>query len=90
MRTRAPAGGFMSIKSMARALHQACHCCGLAPIGTHWLRRSAATQMLRAGASLRDVGQVLRHRDLTTTALYAKLDLLALRELARPWPTGVA
>jgi site-specific recombinase XerD len=42
--------------------------------------------MLRAGASLPEVGQVLRHRQLATTAIYAKVDRRALRELARPWP----
>ena len=90
VKTLAPAGGFRSVGSVAQALHHACRRCGLAPVGTHWLRRSAATQMLRAGASLQDVGQVLRHRDLTTTTLYAKLDHLSLRELARPWPVGAA
>jgi len=46
--------------------------------------------MLRTGASLLDVGQVLRHRDLTTTAIYAKVDRVVLRELARPWPARAA
>ena len=80
----------MGVGSIAWALRHACHRCGLAPVGTHWLRHSAGTQMLRAGASLQDVGQVLRHRALTTTALYAKADRLSLRELARPWPVGAA
>jgi len=90
VKTLAPAGGFMTVASVDWALRQACRRAGLAPVGTHWLRRSAGTQMLRAGASLQDVGQVLRHRDLTTTTLYAKLDRLSLRELARPWPVGAA
>ena len=42
--------------------------------------------MLGHGVTLRDIGQVLRHRDLATTAIYAKVDSTALRELARPWP----
>jgi site-specific recombinase XerD len=42
--------------------------------------------MLRAGASLEEVGQVLRHRQALTTAIYAKVDRDALRQLARPWP----
>jgi integrase/recombinase XerD len=42
--------------------------------------------MLRAGASLSEVGQVLRHQELQTTAIYAKVDHIYLRELARPWP----
>jgi site-specific recombinase XerD len=42
--------------------------------------------MLRAGASLPEVGQVLRHRSLLSTSVYAKVDQEALRPLARPWP----
>ena len=59
---------------------------GIGSFGAHRLRHTAATQMLRAGASLSEVAQVLRHRSVTTTALYAKVDYLALRELAKPWP----
>jgi site-specific recombinase XerD len=44
--------------------------------------------MLRAGASLEEVGQVLRHRAVATTAIYAKVDDIALRVLARPWPVA--
>src|ERR1019366_2252992 len=54
------------------------------------LRHPAATEMLRAGGSLPEVAQVLRHRKLETTAGYAKVDRRALRELARPWPEGGA
>jgi site-specific recombinase XerD len=57
---------------------------------THRLRHTVATEMLRAGASLPDVGQILRHRSLGTTAIYAKVDRAALRELAQPWPRGSA
>ena len=56
------------------------------PVNAHCLRHSAATGMLRAGASLAAVGQVLRHARPLTTAIYAKVDQHALRELARPWP----
>jgi integrase/recombinase XerD len=42
--------------------------------------------MLRRGASLTEIGQVMRHRDPNTTRLYAKVDLSALREVALPWP----
>lgn len=59
---------------------------GLGTVGAHRLRHSAATAMLRAGGSLREVGDVLRHRRAMTTAVYAKLDVEALRTLARPWP----
>jgi len=54
----------------------------------HQLRHTAATQMLRGGVSLQGVAEVLRHQSLDTTAIYAKVDHLALRPLARPWPGG--
>ena len=56
--------------------------------GANLLRHSAATAMLRAGASLDAVGSVLRHRSLETTAHYAKVDLPMLRRIAQPWPGG--
>lgn len=56
----------------------------------HQLRHTAATQMLRGGASLQAIAEVLRHQSLDTTAIYAKVDHLALRPLARPWPGGGA
>jgi integrase len=62
---------------------------GLGSFGAHRLRHTAATQMLRSGASLTDVGQVLRHRRVLTTAIYAKVDHDALRALALPWPGSV-
>jgi site-specific recombinase XerD len=56
--------------------------------GAHLFRHSLATAMLRYGASLDEIGQVLRHKDADTTAIYAKVDLDALRRLAVPWPGG--
>jgi site-specific recombinase XerD len=53
--------------------------------GTHTLRHTAATRMLRAGASLKDLADVLRHRSLDTTAIYAKVDLPRLATVALPW-----
>ena len=50
------------------------------------LRHTLATQMLRRGATIIEVSQVLRHRDLATTAIYAKVDLATLRTVAQPWP----
>ena len=55
-------------------------------VHAHRLRHTAATQLLRAGASLPEVGQVLRHRRAHTTAIYAKVDHDTLRVIARPWP----
>jgi integrase/recombinase XerD len=62
---------------------------GLPKMHAHRLRHTAATAMLRAGSSLPEVGQVLRHRSPLTTAIYAKVDRDALAVLARPWPPGV-
>jgi site-specific recombinase XerD len=71
---------------MARACEQA----GLERTGAHRLRHSLATEMLRAGASLPEVGQVLRHRSMLSTSIYAKVDQNALRPLARRWPGSAA
>jgi site-specific recombinase XerD len=54
--------------------------------GANLLRHSAATSMLRAGASLDAVGAVLRHRSVDTTAHYAKVDITMLQQIAQPWP----
>lgn len=59
---------------------------GIPVIGAHRLRHSAATAMLRSGASLREVGQVLRHHDDATTSIYAKVDRAALDLVVRVWP----
>lgn len=59
---------------------------GLPAIGAHRLRHTAATEMLRQGATLPQIAQALRHRSVNTTAIYAKVDRTALRDLARPWP----
>lgn len=52
----------------------------------HVLRHSAATSMLRQGASLQDIAAILRHRSIETTRIYAKVDVAALRQIAQPWP----
>jgi len=73
--------------STVRAImRRACRRAGVASVGAHRLRHSLATDLLRAGASLSEVGQVLRHRSDLSTALYAKVDDTSLRILARPWP----
>jgi integrase/recombinase XerD len=63
---------------------------GLGEITAHRLRHTAASELLRQGAPLREIGQLLRHRSELTTAIYAKVDRQRLRELARPWPGGTA
>jgi site-specific recombinase XerD len=57
-------------------------------VAAHILRYSLATQMMRHGASLPEISEVLRHRSTTTTQIYAKVALESLREAARPWPGG--
>jgi site-specific recombinase XerD len=56
--------------------------------GAHQFRHGLATEMLRQGASLSEIGEVLGHRHPQTTTIYAKVDLQALRTLALPWPGG--
>lgn len=63
---------------------------GLARVGAHRLRHGAATDMLRAGASLAEIGFVLRHRSQEVTSIYAKVDRHSLVAVVRPWPGGVA
>lgn len=60
----------------------------LGRVHAHRLRHTAATELLRAGASLPEIGQLLRHRRVETTAIYAKVDRDTLRLIARPWPEG--
>lgn len=92
VRVRAPHDGFKSSGAIAdvvrRALGRAC----INPPrkGSHLLRHALAKQMLRRGASLGEIGQILRHQRVDTTAIYAKVDVDALRPLALPWPGGVA
>jgi integrase/recombinase XerD len=69
------------------------HCCdraGLTRVGPHRLRHTVATETLRAGGSLTEVAQLLRHRWVETTARYAKVDHSSLRALALPWPGASA
>jgi site-specific recombinase XerD len=56
----------------------------------HVLRHSAASSMLRQGASLQEIADVLRHRSIETTSIYAKVDVIALRQVAQPWPEVTA
>jgi integrase/recombinase XerD len=63
---------------------------GLGDIRAHLLRHTVASQLLRAGSSLPEIGQLLRHRHISTTVVYAKVDRDALRSIARPWLGGAA
>jgi site-specific recombinase XerD len=89
LRVLAPAGAISS-GTVSGIVRSACKRAGLPSVGSHALRHTAATEMLRRGASLPEIGEVLRHREEKTTAIYAKVDRRALRPLARPWPEGGA
>jgi integrase/recombinase XerD len=75
---------------MSNVVADAARRAGLGRIHAHQLRHTAAIQMLRAGASLPEIGQLLRHRRTLTTAIYAKVDRDTLRTIARPWPGDAA
>ncbi len=90
IRMKAPRQGFASSAAVCTILKRALHRAELHPpkMGAHLLRRSLATRMLRRGASMAQIGEVLRHQLAQTTEIYAKVDLAALRPLAQPWPGG--
>jgi site-specific recombinase XerD len=89
VRVKAPHWG-VGPNAVRWVVHAASLRAGLAPVAAHRLRHTAATSMLRAGASLAEVGQVLRHRRAQTTSVYATVDTDRLRVLARRWPAGVS
>ena len=92
VRMKAPLQGFASSVAICTIVRRAVERAGLHPArkGAHLLRHSLATQMIRGGASLAEIGQILRHRLASTTEIYAKVDLEALRALAQPWPGGAS
>ena len=73
-------------KTVSSTVRRACQRAGVGVIGAHRLRHTAACEMVAAGVPLTAVGQVLRHRSLQTTAIYARVDLEQLRRLAIAWP----
>ncbi len=90
IREYAPIDGFHGANAIASLVKRALKRAGVvsARKGAHLLRHSLATDLLRKGASLDEIGEVLRHRSSDTTAIYAKVDLKSLRALALPWPGG--
>lgn len=76
----------MHPNTIGRAVLSACQRAGVPAVRSHRLRHALATELLRQGAVLPEISQVLRHRDLATTATYAKVDLVSLRQVAQPWP----
>src|SRR6266851_5340342 len=88
-RVLAPYRG-LSARTVSGVVRRACVRAGLPPMGSHRLRHTVATETLRAGGSLAEVGQLLRQRSLAATSIYAKVDRGALSAVARPWPGGAA
>ncbi len=82
---RAPRGPIRA-DLVGDVVERACKRAGLAKVGPHRLRHALGGELLRQGAGLVAISQVLRHQDLATTALYAKVELGALRQVAQPWP----
>jgi len=82
---RAPRRGIRA-DLVGDVVQRACVRIGVPVIGPHRMRHAVATEMVAQGVALTDISQVLRHRDLATTAIYAKVDLASLRAVAQPWP----
>ena len=88
IRMRAPCRGFKNSTTVSTIVRRAVQRSGLNPPikGAHLLRHSLATGMLRKGASMTEIGEILRHRSPNSTEIYAKVDIEGLRSIARPWP----
>jgi integrase/recombinase XerD len=91
LRAKAPIRGFLGVGAIDSIILHSLERAGIdAPTrGAHQFRHGLACEMLRHGASLSEIGQLLGHRHPQTTTIYAKVDLKALRTLALPWPGGV-
>jgi site-specific recombinase XerD len=87
LRINAPRQGFSSSVAIGDIVRRAFRRAGLraARKNTHLLRHALAVKMLRGGASLAEIGEILRHELPSTTEIYAKVDVAALRALALPW-----
>jgi site-specific recombinase XerD len=91
LRMLAPHVGFASgcaITMVAKVALERVGIHGYAHQGAHIFRHSLATELLRSGATLSEIGQLLRHESQDTTRIYAKVDIEALRTLSLPWPGG--
>jgi len=90
LRTLAPIRGLGAQQTVATIVGAAIKRAGIKTRhrGTHQFRHALAADMLRHGATLTEIGSVLRHRHAKTTGIYAKVDFVALRPLSLPWPGG--
>lgn len=87
LRARAPLGP-IAVGTVGSTVRRACRRAGIAEVGPHRLRHTLACVMVRAEVPLIEIGQVLRHKNLQSTGIYARVDLDTLRGLAVPWPGG--
>lgn len=76
----------LSADGVGSLVYRACTRAGVALVGPHALRRTLATETLRAGAPMAEVAQLLRHVDQATSSIYAAADVAAVAALAQPWP----
>lgn len=90
VRHKAPLRGFANSSTISSIVRRALEHAGVKSYckGAHLFRHTLATKMLQQGASLAEIGELLRHRSPETTMIYAKVDVTALRALAQPWPGG--
>jgi site-specific recombinase XerD len=90
IRLKAPLRGFANSCAVSTIVARTLKKAGVESpyTGAHLFRHTLATQMLRQGAALADIAVLLRHHSIDTTAIYAKVDLTALRTIAQPWPGG--
>lgn len=91
LRAKAPIGAFLGASSVGSIVRHSLERAGIhaTTTGAHQFRHGLATEMLRQGASLSEIGELLGHRHPQTTKIYTKIDIKALRRLALPWPGGV-
>lgn len=87
LRARAPLGP-IAVGTVGSTVRRACRRAGIAEVGPHRLRHTLACEMVRAGVPLVEIGQVLRHKSLQSSAIYARVDLNTLRTVAAAWPGG--
>jgi site-specific recombinase XerD len=76
--------------TISSTVRRACRRAGIAEVGAHRLRHTAACEMVAVGVPLVEIAQVLRHHSLQSTAVYARVDVEQLRLLAAPWPGGAS
>jgi integrase/recombinase XerD len=91
LRARAPICAFRGVSGIDSIVRHSLQRAGIQATtsGAHQFRHGLATEMLRQGASLSEIGELLGHRHPQTTKIYTKVDIKALRTLALPWPGGV-